>query len=121
MGYAGFLTTQSQESNLETKISTASTDCCAVSGPISDSDVNAVLSAIDQLTPVIVAAMDAIINKKPVFDSVLLATSTVKGDINSLHTKTTSLTSCLTDNGGITPYYVSEIEAAFQRAIAAYA
>jgi hypothetical protein len=92
-----------------------------VSGPISDSDVNAVLSAIDQLTPVIVAAMDAIINKKPVFDSVLLATSTVKGDINSLHTKTTSLTSCLTDNGGITPYYVSEIEAAFQRAIAAYA
>ncbi|KAI8890405.1 hypothetical protein K501DRAFT_206297 [Backusella circina FSU 941] len=126
-GYLGALTVQSQESTLESKLSTAgSTSGCCVSGVVSDEDAAAVIAEVDPLTAQIEAALQAIINKKSVFDSVALVTPLVKGDINSLNSKTTTVSNCLI---AATPSsytsqaqgYVTRINAAFAAAVAAYA
>ncbi|KAI8885977.1 hypothetical protein K501DRAFT_270225 [Backusella circina FSU 941] len=125
-GYIGALTVQSQESTLETKLSTAGTDCCKVTIVVSEEDANAVIAEIAPLTTQITTTLSTIVTKKPVFDSVALVTPLVKGDITSLHSKTVIIINCLlavtpTDLLATAQGYANQIESAFQAAIAAYA
>jgi hypothetical protein len=78
------------------------------------------------LTTQIEAALQAIVDKKSVFDSVLLVTSLVKGDITSLNTKTSAVSTCLVANtpsdlASTAQGYADRITAAFTAAVAAYA
>jgi hypothetical protein len=126
-GYIGALTVQAQESTLETKLSTAgSSSGCCVGTVVSDEDADAVIAEVDPLTGQIEAALQAIIDKKSVFDQVALVTPLVKGDISSLSAKTTTLSNCLiavtpADKVAVAQGYVDRINAAFAAATAAYA
>jgi hypothetical protein len=126
-GYLGALTVQTQESNLESKLTTAgSSSGCCVGTVVSDEDADAVIAEVDPLTGQIEAALQAIINKKSVFDAVPLVTPLVKGDISSLRAKTTTVSNCLiaatpADKAGVAQGYVDRINAAFAAATAAYA
>ncbi|KAI8891206.1 hypothetical protein K501DRAFT_265076 [Backusella circina FSU 941] len=120
-GYAGGLAIQNQEQTLESRITTAGTDCCSIT-TISNDDIDAILSETDSLTPQFIAALDSIVDKKPVFDSVPIIAGLIKNDINVLHTKTGVLIDCLVDiTQSMLPDFATEIEAAFQRAMDAYA
>jgi hypothetical protein len=125
MGYSGALAVQSQETTLENKLTTAGTSCCKTTTTVSTEDANAVLAEVAIITPHITATLNTIITKKPVFDSVFLVTPLVKGDINSLHTKTSKVINCLiaatpSDLAGTAQQYATTVENAFQAAIAAY-
>jgi hypothetical protein len=126
-GYIGALTVQAQESTLETKLSTAgSSSGCCVGTVVSDEDADAVIAEVDPLTGQIEAALQAIIDKKSVFDQVALVTPLVKGDISSLKTKTTTVSNCLiaatpAGKATVAQGYVDRINAAFAAATAAYA
>ncbi|KAI8877230.1 hypothetical protein K501DRAFT_337570 [Backusella circina FSU 941] len=125
MGYSGALAVQSQETTLETKLTTAGTSCCKTTTTVSTEDANAVLAEVAIITPHITAALSTIVTKKPVFDSVFLVTPLVKNDVNNLHTKTSKVINCLiaatpADLAATAQGYATTVENAFQAAIAAY-
>ncbi|KAI8890463.1 hypothetical protein K501DRAFT_265918 [Backusella circina FSU 941] len=125
-GYAGALVVQAQETTLENRLDTAGTNCCKTTTTVTTEDAQAVIAEIDILTPKITAALSTIIAKKPVFDSVLLVTPLVKGDIGRLNTKTTKVINCLLASTpaeflSVAQGYANTISGAFSAAIAAYA
>lgn len=110
---------------METDIKTATTDCNAISGTVSDSDATAVFAEVALLVPQVQAALQAIINKKPVFDSVFLVTPLVKADLQRLQPLTASLDSCLlnhtpSDQVATAQGYITQINTAFTAACSAY-
>jgi hypothetical protein len=104
----------------------AKTDCCAVSGPVSEEDANAVIAVVAPLTTQIEAALQAIIDKKSEFDSVFLIPAIIKADIINLNTNTSAVSTCLVANtpsdlASTAQGYADRITAAFTAALAAYA
>ncbi|KAI9279038.1 hydrophobic surface binding protein A-domain-containing protein [Umbelopsis sp. AD052] len=124
-GYTGALKINGDESTLETDIKKATTDCNAITGTVSEADATAVFAEVALLVPQVQAALQAIVNKKPVFDTVLLVTPLVKGDLQRLQPLTASLDSCLlshtpSDQTATAQGYINQINAAFTAACSAY-
>ncbi|KAI8975157.1 hydrophobic surface binding protein A-domain-containing protein [Mycotypha africana] len=94
-GYSGAIAIHTKEQVLETKLKQAGTDCCAVSGTVTDEEAQAVLAVVSDLVPDVTAALASIVSKKSQFDAILLATTLVKNDIKNLDSQTNTLDTCL--------------------------
>jgi hypothetical protein len=109
---------------LETDLKAATTACCAVTSATVE-EAAAVISVVDTIVPEIETALSDIVNQKPQFDAVLLATAIVKGDLKNLNTELTALDTCLvaatpSDYTSVAQGYVDRVNAAFAAADAAY-
>ncbi|KAF7970485.1 hypothetical protein HWV62_45328 [Athelia sp. TMB] len=112
--------------NLATAINTATTDTKAVTAPVAEGDAKTIIAAVKGFTPTIVDALTNIISKKPSFDALIVADSLVKQDLTSLNTATTAFENALlalapADLKSEASTLISQINAAFTKANAAYA
>jgi hypothetical protein len=84
-----------------------------------------VFSEVALLVPQLQAALQAMINKKPVFDTLSLVSSLFKSDLGTLQTLTISLDSCLlnhnpTDQVTTAQGYITQINTSFTNVCTAY-
>ncbi|KAI7900775.1 hydrophobic surface binding protein A-domain-containing protein, partial [Cokeromyces recurvatus] len=124
-GYPAALAVHNKEQQLETRLKKAGTDCCAIASTFNTEEADAVLAVISNLVPDVTASLTSIVNKKPEFDAILLATVLVKGDIKNLDTQTKTLDTCLIAKTPSTHIdqanaYVADINNAFSSAKTAY-
>ncbi|KAH9215151.1 cell wall galactomannoprotein [Leptodontidium sp. 2 PMI_412] len=75
----------SAEGALETAIKKGTSDTQATTGPISDADASSVISAVKNLIPSIVAALNAVVSKNGAFTSAGVQ-SVVAGDLTAVNT-----------------------------------
>ncbi|KAF7978610.1 hypothetical protein HWV62_45348 [Athelia sp. TMB] len=112
--------------NLNTAITTATTDTKALTAPVGDSDAQVIIDAVSGFTPTIVDALNNIIAKKPSFDALIVADTLVQEDLASLNSSTVAFENALLslapgDLQSQAEALIAEINAAFAKAIAAYA
>ncbi|CAO3693432.1 unnamed protein product [Umbelopsis ramanniana] len=124
-GYPNLLRILNNLTTLETDANTATTDCNAINGTVSDDDATAVFAEVALLVPQVQAALQASINKKPVFDTILLGTGLFNADLDRLQTSIASLEICLlnhtpTDQVATAQGYITQINTAFTAACSAY-
>ncbi|KAF8585461.1 hypothetical protein K439DRAFT_1343284 [Ramaria rubella] len=116
-----------QAGTLETAINTGTTDV-QNTGAVDETDATSILNAVNAIQPTIIAALDAIITKKTLFEDLPLAgvAGLVKQDLGTLNTDTSAFEAALiaaapTDLQANATAIKTAIDAAFSAAIAAYA
>jgi len=113
---------------LISSLNTGAGDVNAVPLPVSESDASTILNDVEAFEPVIINALAAIITKKPAFQSLPLGgvPAIVKADLNSLNVSTVAFGTALiaaapADQKANAIAIKAAIDAAFSKAIAAYA
>ncbi|KZP17221.1 hypothetical protein FIBSPDRAFT_1047028 [Athelia psychrophila] len=111
---------------LVTAINSATKDVNALTPPVAESDADTIFTAVEGFTPTIVHALTNIISKKPSFDALIVADHLVSTDLGSLNSSTVAFEKALVaiapaDLKGNATALITKINAAFVKAIAAYA
>ncbi|KAI8985415.1 hypothetical protein BDB01DRAFT_759343 [Pilobolus umbonatus] len=125
-GYTVALSIHNKGLALNTKITDARTACCINTGVVITGDeATAVLTVVQGLSPDIQSTLTSVINKKPEFDAVPLATNILKNDIITLDASTDGLIECLISRSPASHLTAANaekatIDAAFDAAKAAY-
>jgi len=112
--------------SLTSTIKNATTDVQALTPPVDESDADTIFSAVQAFVPTIVDALTAIIAKKPSFDSLIVADSLVSTDLANLNSSTSAFEAALVaaapaDLQSNASAIIATLDAAFTKAIAAYA
>lgn len=88
----------------------AGTDCCSVTGIITDEEADTMLVTVAPVIPKATNALASLAERKAVFDSIHFATDIAKIDIKDLYTNTTAIYTCIHDIGSVQhPTYIPVI------------
>ncbi|GAA5805957.1 hypothetical protein HPULCUR_011484 [Helicostylum pulchrum] len=98
------------EQALLERMKKAGTDCCSVTGIITDEEADTMLVTVAPVIPKATNALASLAERKAVFDSIHFATDIAKIDIKDLYTNTTAIYTCIHDIGSVQhPTYIPVI------------